>query len=664
MPVNETIERVIFEGVDRITAASKSAQASTKALKDTIDGVKDVLGALGVTIGAGAFIKLELDALHATAALDDMAEATGASVEKLSAIQRVAKVGGQDFDGLTQQIGRMVKGLKDNTDEGNKAIAALGQLGIKARDQNGHWRDMGQVLIEIAQRMDRFRTDADRVAFVQDALGKGAERYIPLLKDMAQGTDLHATVTAKQAAQAEEAEKNINRLKVAMEDARKETVNQFTPAIIGFTEKLLAANTAMGGFWQGLNQIMTVSGDQAADPMGSLVAVETRLKNLKELKEVLGGKSLGAMANRFFAPEDLAMVNKQIAYATAQQKILQELSKRQMERGGKDPNSPLFEFEGGGVTAQQDYQSVDQRRLKPSEILKMQQQGQEDFNQFVVRSNVEMNKVLDEQQKKNLIDHTANLMAAYDREQELAVENAESTGAADGESHSLQLVRLNEYLVGAASLENAAYEQRLQFLEAFSDATLEQYGGRLALIEAMYGEHNARLMEMDRNRNQQARSMEMQTWSLAGNFIQLFAAKSKVAAFAVIALNKALAIAQVIVNTQVAIMRGYAELGPYAGSAMAAYLTGLEAVQIGIIAATGLVEASRVGGGGGSAPSLGGPSAQPVFSADPVSGAPAAPQQKTIIVKIIGEGERFTIDQVRQLAEVIADNSEGGVVIS
>jgi hypothetical protein len=71
MPVNETTERIIFEGVDKISAASKSAEASTKALKDTISSVKNILGALGVTVGAGAFIKLQLDTLHATAALKD-----------------------------------------------------------------------------------------------------------------------------------------------------------------------------------------------------------------------------------------------------------------------------------------------------------------------------------------------------------------------------------------------------------------------------------------------------------------------------------------------------------------------------------------------------------------------------------------------------------------
>src|SRR5690348_14879270 len=103
MPVNETVERITFEGVDKITPASKSAEAATKQLRQALDGVKDVMAALGVTVGVGAMVKLALDTVRATAALDDMAERTGATVEGLSALQRVAKVGGHDFEGFVDQ---------------------------------------------------------------------------------------------------------------------------------------------------------------------------------------------------------------------------------------------------------------------------------------------------------------------------------------------------------------------------------------------------------------------------------------------------------------------------------------------------------------------------------------------------------------------------------
>src|SRR5438309_11746151 len=105
--VNRTVEEIVFSGVDQISGAAKQAQSSVNQLRQSVDAVKGALAAVGVTVGAGAMISLYYDTLKAVAALDNMAEATGASGEGLSAIQRVAKVGGHDLDGLTQQIGRM-----------------------------------------------------------------------------------------------------------------------------------------------------------------------------------------------------------------------------------------------------------------------------------------------------------------------------------------------------------------------------------------------------------------------------------------------------------------------------------------------------------------------------------------------------------------------------
>jgi len=84
---------------------------------------------VGVTVGAGVFLKLQLDALHAAAALDDMAEGYGRLGREAFGDPACGEGrGGQDFDGLTQQLGRMVKGLKDNSEEGNKTASALGTL--------------------------------------------------------------------------------------------------------------------------------------------------------------------------------------------------------------------------------------------------------------------------------------------------------------------------------------------------------------------------------------------------------------------------------------------------------------------------------------------------------------------------------------------------------
>jgi hypothetical protein len=323
--------RTRFEltAVDGATKVFRQVGDGLGSLQSGLDTVKSALAAVGVTIGVGAMVKLHADVLKATAALDDMAESTGASVENLSAIQRVAKVAGADFDGLTGQIGKMIKGLRDGSGESNKTAHALSFLGVSAKDASGRWRDTGDVILEVARKLDQYEDTGNKVLLVNDLLGKGAERYLPLLKDIAAGTDLHATVTREQAARAEEAEKNINRLKVALEDTRRELVNDSIPAIIRYTNELLAAKEALGGWYSGLSGFFSISGKQGDDPLKAIDEIDKRLKTLRADRDVLAGDSLGARFNRMVAPEDLAMLNQQIAFAEQQRKVLMGLFMRQ-----------------------------------------------------------------------------------------------------------------------------------------------------------------------------------------------------------------------------------------------------------------------------------------------------------------------------------------------
>src|SRR5690606_21491774 len=103
--------------------------------------------------------------------------------------------------------------------------------------------------------------------------------------------------------------------------------------------------------------------------------------------------------------------------------------------------------------------------------------------------------------------------------------------------------------------------------------------------------------EEERNRNtkrwaQTELQMRGDVVRQAIGLLDQFAGKSKAAAVASIALSKGLAIAETIIWTQAAAMRALAELGPIAGPPVAAAIEGLGAVKVGLIAATGLVQAA------------------------------------------------------------------------
>jgi hypothetical protein len=670
MAVNETVERIVYEGVDRITAVSNKSADSVKHLRERVDGVKDALAAMGVTIGVGALTALYLDALKVTAALDDMAESTGATVEGLSAIQRVAKVGGHDFDGLTGQIGKLIKGLRETSEDGGKAARALDFLGVKARDSDGRFRDTSQILLDVAKKLGEVGGAGNQVALVQDILGKGAERYIPLLKEMAEGTDLHATVTAKQAAQAEEAEKNIRRLTLAFTDSRRELMAEYTPAVIRLTDQLLAAQKAAGGFWANL---FSVSGKQADDPARALAEVEARLGRLRADRDVLAGGSLGAKFNRLMAPEDLTILHGQIAFAERQRGVLQELLARQQRAGAVDPDNPLFEFGGGGISTRE-YNPGE--GFTPEEIKKRQRdvieaairarnegafdKAQKELNPLYMtpeereKFNTELVKLIIEQQK--------------DVNEKVSRFVVSGSSMVEDDAMNPRVFRLNELrnsLKTEDELEVQSHELRLSRLQEFTDQELAVVGGRYALIEGMNAEHQARLLVIEQNKHQAQRSMEMGTVQLAGQLLQQFAGQSKGAALAVIAISKGLHIAQTMQATAAATMRAYADLGPIAGSAAAAYIQSLGAIQVGLIAATGLVEAGNIGRG---------PTPVGTFQANPSTGLPAstppaaaaaAPMRQTVILDIRGGSARDE-EVIERTVEALNEHEVNGgrVVVS
>ena len=250
MGVNVTEERLVLSAVDQTSAVVGKVTGSLTSMKTGLDTVQGALSSVGLTVGAGAMLALYGQIVKNTAALDDMAESTGASVENLSKLQAVAKIGGHEFDGLTATIGKMIRGLKAGDDGSRQSAAALEFLGVKAKDTNGIFRDSGEILIEVSKKLSQYQDGGNKVALVQDLLGKGAERYLPFLKDLAEEGDIQAKVTARRAAEAEKLEKNINRLRVAMEDTSRAIAGSVTETMNLFIERLVEAQQKGHLFFQ------------------------------------------------------------------------------------------------------------------------------------------------------------------------------------------------------------------------------------------------------------------------------------------------------------------------------------------------------------------------------------------------------------------------------
>jgi lambda family phage tail tape measure protein len=344
MPVDKRESRLELTAIDKASAVIRQVQGSVENLRSSVDTIKNALAAVGVTVGAGAMLKLYADTLKANSGFADLKLQTGSSVENLSRISEIARIGSQDFGGFTEQLGRMVKGLKSGNDEGQLASAAMKFLGVQVKDANGTFRDTGDIVFDVAKALQRYTDDGNDMALVQDALGKGAQKYLPLLKDMAEASGEHAKLTGEQARQAKELESNINRLKGGFEDARRELVINLTPAVLEFTEQLLAAKAATGGLGSGLFTTLITDTDSVRDHLRGLRADLAIIEEAEQKQAQSGGGVLRGLMSDWFGgsmERGAQQIRNQIGF-------LEELQRRRdaaaAKAGARDSSSPFFEF--------------------------------------------------------------------------------------------------------------------------------------------------------------------------------------------------------------------------------------------------------------------------------------------------------------------------------
>jgi hypothetical protein len=166
---------------------------------------------------------------------------------------------------------------------------------------------------------------------------------------------------------------------------------------------------------------------------------------------------------------------------------------------------------------------------------------------------------------------------------------------------------------------------------------------------------------MDRERELTAFKKNQQV-SAANNAIALISIlgrKHKGAAIVALALQKGLMISTTITATLAAQMQAMAQLGPIAGPPAAASIGAWGAVNVGLIAATGIAEAAFSGGGGGGGAGGGGGSISSPVVTQPVATEEASTSRQiniTVMGNIVDQ-DKFARELVPSITRAIQDGA-------
>lgn len=236
---------------DRFSRTFATLRRDLSAAQQGLAGVGAALGTavrvgtLGAVAGLGAFALTARNLVNELDNLNDSADATGATVEQLSALEDVARRNGGSLDLVTTSLVKMNQVLAQ-AKPGSEQAAVLQAIGLEASKLRDLQPD--QALLEIAKALAQYDNDGNKARITQELFGKSLKEVAPFLNDLVAAGQLNATVTAEQAAEAEKFNKQLANLQTNIGNVSRGIVSDMLPALNRFLEALRNNSKGLGFF--------------------------------------------------------------------------------------------------------------------------------------------------------------------------------------------------------------------------------------------------------------------------------------------------------------------------------------------------------------------------------------------------------------------------------
>jgi lambda family phage tail tape measure protein len=237
--------------VARFESDLNKAEFMAKKAMDTIGNVsetamKAVKGAVMAMAAAytfDAFADGIKGAIESAGELDQMAKKTGATVEALSGLKSAAKLSGTSLEEVGGGLQKLSKAMFEAAGGSQKQSDLFKSLGVEVTDSSGKLRDSGEVMLDLAKKLDSMDSSTQAVATAQMLLGKRGAQLLPFMQDLADIGELNAKVTSEMAAEADLYEKNLVRLEGRKKSLYNTIASALLPVMRDFTDALLASGS-------------------------------------------------------------------------------------------------------------------------------------------------------------------------------------------------------------------------------------------------------------------------------------------------------------------------------------------------------------------------------------------------------------------------------------
>jgi hypothetical protein len=315
----ETTAKIVLTAEDRTAAALANLRNGLSGVEARASSLRGVFGSLVPAISFAGLVAGVKSINDGVDALNDLKDATGASIENISALEDVAARTGTSFDTVGTSLVKFNQLLNEAKPDSD-AAAALKAIGLEAAALKQ--LDPAEALRVTAVALGQFADDGNKARVVQELFGKSLREVAPFLNDLKEQGSLVAKVAAQQAEEAERLNKQLFELQKNAKDAGRSIVAGLVPEINRLVTEFKLGIEASEGFFDALYTYGFKYGP-GKSPAENIRDIN---KEIERLRAVTDGGGLNSLVNGERAEADIKRLERQLNYFKQLQRLQVDIS--------------------------------------------------------------------------------------------------------------------------------------------------------------------------------------------------------------------------------------------------------------------------------------------------------------------------------------------------
>lgn len=607
-----TLEANIAEFNRNMSEASRRSEESMRRIDAAAGVAKAGVVALAAVAAVGTLAMLVKNAADAADSLRDMSQMTGISVEDLNGLGFAAGQAGGSLESMVAAAGKLNKSIAESADGTGKQAGAFSALGISVKDAEGNLKKADVVMAEVADQFAKYEDGPEKAALAVTLFGKAGADMIPLLNEG--GESMRANVayakqysgqTTELSLAADEFNDTMGKLNVQQKSFSNALASAVLPIVNKVSNEILGAAESSNRFKGASDAVRTV--------LEYLVVVGANV--VHTFSEI--GRQIGATAAKavLLAQLDIdgfnalsKMVKEDGIRANAEhEKFIKSIKDRtpQIEvEVAKEAKKAAPKLEGdakvkAAKSGKSDAEKAKEEGDKLIESLRQQTEEYGLTGAALLAVKLER-KSYAQAVKDEAMAHQVNLDAIKAEEAaekrsagELKKFVAEELQRQEKNKSAVEQMRLER--LTDVQLEQELHASRLSALETYHAnefSTIEEFN---AAKEAENARHEQALADMRAAHNANMLGMVGNSADQLYSLMKQAGMEQTALGKAVFLASKAVAVAEIIMNTEVAAAKAQAQFGAF-GVPIATGIRIAGYASAGLVAGLAIAEASAEGG--------------------------------------------------------------------